>query len=142
MLVYEKLGDRFMVLLSAGNRLIPQSVREFLQVEQLAHHEGGGPINIWNAKSMFVAARVLGCAIRRIYQRAAALKVPTGIHGLDHQVQYISRTAAGYGALWRPTTSKTRSETTRAPTPLKMPTRRHTVLKENQHRRQKTDLAL
>ena len=35
MIVYEKPGDRFMVLLSAGNLSISQSVREILQVEKL-----------------------------------------------------------------------------------------------------------
>jgi putative proteasome-type protease len=35
MIVYERPGDRFMVLLSAGNLSISQSVREMLQVEQL-----------------------------------------------------------------------------------------------------------
>ncbi|RYX97331.1 MAG: peptidase [Comamonadaceae bacterium] len=75
MIVYEKPGDRFMVLLSAGNLSISQSVREILQVEQLKDHEGGEPITIWNAKSMFDAARVLGSAIRRVYDRdAEALK--------------------------------------------------------------------
>ena len=53
MIVYEKPGDRFMVLLSAGNLSISQSVREILQVEQIKDHEGGDPITIWNAKSMF-----------------------------------------------------------------------------------------
>ena len=71
MIVYEKPGDRFMVLLSAGNLSISQSVREILQVEQLKDPEGGDPITIWNAKSMFDAARVLGSAIRRIYARDA-----------------------------------------------------------------------
>ncbi|MBI2726702.1 MAG: proteasome-type protease [Polaromonas sp.] len=75
MIVYEKPGDRFMVLLSAGNLSISQSVREILQIEQLKDHEGGEPITIWNAKSMFDAARVLGSAIRRVYERdAEALK--------------------------------------------------------------------
>ncbi len=75
MIVYEKAGDRFMVLLSAGNLSISQSIREILQVEQLKDHEGGEPITIWNAKSMFDAARVLGSAIRRVYDRdAEALK--------------------------------------------------------------------
>ena len=75
MIVYEKPDDRFMVLLSAGNLSISQSVREILQVEQLADTDGGEPITIWNAESMFDAARVLGSAIRRVYQRdAAALK--------------------------------------------------------------------
>ncbi|MES2398368.1 MAG: proteasome-type protease [Pseudomonadota bacterium] len=75
MIVYEKPGDRFMVLLSAGNLSISQSIREILQIEQLKDHDGGEPITIWNAKSMFDAARVLGSAIRRVYERdAAALK--------------------------------------------------------------------
>jgi putative proteasome-type protease len=75
MIVYEKAGDRFMVLLSAGNLSISQSIREILQIEQLKDHEGAEPITIWNAKSMFDAARVLGSAIRRVYDRdAEALK--------------------------------------------------------------------
>lgn len=75
MIVYEKPGDRFMVLLSAGNLSLSQSVREILQIEQLKDAEDAEPINIWNAKSMFDATRVLGAAVRRVYQRdAEALK--------------------------------------------------------------------
>jgi putative proteasome-type protease len=69
MIVYEKPGERFMCLLSAGNLSISQSVREILQVERLPHHDGGEPITIWNATSMFDAARVLGSAVRHVYQR-------------------------------------------------------------------------
>jgi putative proteasome-type protease len=71
MIVYEKLQDRFMVLLSAGNLSISQSVREILQIEQLKDTPDSEPITIWNAKSMFDAARVLGAAIRRVYERDA-----------------------------------------------------------------------
>ncbi len=71
MIIYEKPDDRFMVLLSAGNLSISQSVREILQVEQLKDPDGGPPITIWNAKSMFDAARVLGAAIRRVHERDA-----------------------------------------------------------------------
>ena len=71
MIIYEKPSDRFMVLLSAGNLSISQSVREILQVEQLKDQDGGPPITIWNAKSMFDAARVLGSAIRRVHERDA-----------------------------------------------------------------------
>ncbi len=75
MIVYEKPGDRFMVLLSAGNLSISQSVRELLQVEQIKDSEDSEPITIWNATSMYDAARVLGAAIRRVHERdAAALK--------------------------------------------------------------------
>jgi putative proteasome-type protease len=71
MIVYEKPQDRFMVLLSAGNLSISQSVREILQIEQLKDTPDSEPITIWNAKSMFDAARVLGSAIRRVYERDA-----------------------------------------------------------------------
>ncbi|MFL6693128.1 MAG: peptidase [Ramlibacter sp.] len=75
MIVYERPDDRFMVLLTAGNLSISQSVREILQVEQLKDHDGGDPITIWNARSMFDACRVLGQAVRRVYDRdAEALK--------------------------------------------------------------------
>ncbi len=86
MIVYEKQGDRFMVLLSAGNLSISQSVREILQIEQLKDPEGGDPITIWNAKSMFDATRVLGAAIRRVYERDAA-----ALHagGVDFNVSLI-----------------------------------------------------
>ena len=69
MMIYEVPGERFMVLLSAGNLSISQSVREILQVEKLdrgAHEE---PLTIWNAPSMFDAVRVLGSAIRRVYEQ-------------------------------------------------------------------------
>jgi putative proteasome-type protease len=35
MMVYERPGDRFMVMLSAGNLSISQQVREILQIEEL-----------------------------------------------------------------------------------------------------------
>lgn len=68
MIVYEKPGDRFMVLMSAGNLSISQSVREILQVEKLPNGDEE-PITIWNAKSMFDATRVLGAAVRRVYEQ-------------------------------------------------------------------------
>jgi len=86
MIVYEKPGDRFMVLLSAGNLSISQSIREILQVEQLKEHPDSEPITIWNAKSMFDAARVLGAAIRHVYERdAESLKMA----GVDFNVSLI-----------------------------------------------------
>ena len=71
MIVYERPGDRFMVLLSAGNLSISQSVREILQVEQLREAPENEAVTIWNAKSMFDAARVLGSAIRHVRERDA-----------------------------------------------------------------------
>ncbi|MEJ8824255.1 proteasome-type protease [Variovorax humicola] len=86
MICYEQPGDRFMVLLSAGNLSISQSVREILQIEELQEAEGKEPITIWNAKSMFDAARVLGSAVRHVYHRdAEALKHA----GLDFNVSFI-----------------------------------------------------
>ncbi|MEJ2803811.1 putative proteasome-type protease [Comamonas sp. BIGb0124] len=81
MIVYEKPGDRFMVLLSAGNLSISQSVRELLQVEQVRNHldEDAPPITIWNATSMFDAARVLGATVRRVYDRDAASLKRSGV---------------------------------------------------------------
>lgn len=79
MIVYEKAGDRFMVLLSAGNLSISQSIREILQVEQIKDHHSGEPITIWNAKSMFDAARVLGAAIRRVHERDASALKQSGV---------------------------------------------------------------
>lgn len=69
MIVYEKPDDRFMVLLSAGNLSISQSVREILQLEKINQGPGQEALTIWNAESMFDAARVLGAAVRRVYQQ-------------------------------------------------------------------------
>ena len=67
MIVYEKPGNRFMCLLSAGNLSISQSIREILQSEHLKDPDSDEPITIWNAKSMFDAARVLGQAVRHVH---------------------------------------------------------------------------
>lgn len=87
MIVYEQPGDRTMVLLSAGNLSISQSVREILQVEELKERNpDGAPITIWNATSMFDAARVLGAAVRHVYDRdAESLKHA----GVDFNVTFI-----------------------------------------------------
>jgi putative proteasome-type protease len=86
MIVYEKPGDRFMCLLSAGNLSISQSIREILQVEKLDDPDNGEPITIWNAKSMFDVARVLGSAVRHVYRRdGEALKRS----GVDFNVSMV-----------------------------------------------------
>ncbi|MCY7314228.1 MAG: proteasome-type protease [Rubrivivax sp.] len=81
MMIYEEPGERFMVMLSAGNLSISQSVRELLQVQKIDGANGangangGQPITIWNATSMFDAARVLGATVRRVHaQDGQALK--------------------------------------------------------------------
>jgi putative proteasome-type protease len=68
MMIYEQPGERFMVMLSAGNLSISQSVRELLQVEKLDNGTEAG-LTIWNATSMFDATRVLGAAVRRVYEQ-------------------------------------------------------------------------
>ncbi|MFV0680024.1 peptidase [Ottowia sp.] len=86
MLVYERPGDRFMVMLSAGNLSISQSVREILQTEAIRDPESGDPTTIWNAKSMFDAAQVLGAAVRHVARRDGdALRAA----GLDFNVSLI-----------------------------------------------------
>lgn len=86
MMIYEKTGDRFMVLLSAGNLSISQSVREILQTTQVKDREDGEAVTIWNAKSMFDAARVLGAAVRHVHDRdGAALKRS----GVDFNVSLV-----------------------------------------------------
>ena len=69
MIVYEKPDDRFMVLLSAGNLSISQSVREILQLEKVDRGPDQPALTIWNADSMFDAVRVLGSAVRRVCQQ-------------------------------------------------------------------------
>jgi putative proteasome-type protease len=78
MMVYEKPGDRFMVMLSAGNLSISQSVREILQVEKIEDRDGS-PVTIWNAKSMFDAVRVLGAAVRRVHDQDGAALATAGV---------------------------------------------------------------
>ncbi|MFM7515782.1 MAG: proteasome-type protease [Pirellula sp.] len=69
MMIYERADDRFMVMLSAGNLSISQSVREILQVEKIDRGPHEEPLTIWNATSMFDATRVLGSAVRRVYDQ-------------------------------------------------------------------------
>ncbi|PPE66993.1 proteasome-type protease [Caldimonas caldifontis] len=69
MTVYEQPGDRSMVMLSAGNLAITQSVRQLLRTETIDSPEG--PVSIWNCKSMFDAARIVGATVRKVYERDA-----------------------------------------------------------------------
>jgi len=70
LMIYERPGERFMVLLSAGNLSISQSVREVLQTTQIRDPEQPGePVTIWNAGSLYDAARVVGHAVRSVHER-------------------------------------------------------------------------
>jgi putative proteasome-type protease len=79
MMIYERADDRFMVMLSAGNLSISQSVREILQVEKIDRGPHEEPLTIWNATSMFDATRVLGSAVRRVYEQDGASLRTAGI---------------------------------------------------------------
>lgn len=84
MTVYEKPGDRVMVMLAAGNLAITQAVRQVLQAESIDSDDG--PISIWTARSMFDAARIVGSAIRKVHARdAEALKK----HSIEFNVNLI-----------------------------------------------------
>ena len=86
MMIYERAGERFMVLLSAGNLSISQSVREILQVEKIDRGPHQPPLTIWNAESMFDATRVLGAAVRRVYEQdGPSLKA----NGIDFNASMI-----------------------------------------------------
>ncbi|WP_370681568.1 peptidase [Comamonas sp. GB3 AK4-5] len=79
MMVYEQTGERFMVLLSAGNLSISQSIREILQAQSIHDDATGERLTIWNASSMFDAARVLGAAVRHVYERDGAALQRAGV---------------------------------------------------------------
>lgn len=73
MSVFENPGERMMVLLTAGNLAITQSVKQLLTTQTIEGPDG--PINIWNAPNLFEAARIVGAAVREVHKRdAAALK--------------------------------------------------------------------
>jgi putative proteasome-type protease len=62
-----------------GNLSISQSIREILQTERLKDHDEDEGVTIWNAKSMFEAARVLGATIRKVHDRDAGSLQQSGV---------------------------------------------------------------
>ncbi|AJE99801.1 proteasome-type protease [Pandoraea apista] len=66
MLVFERPGERVLVLLSAGNLALTQAVRQHLVEAREADAD-----TLWTAKSMSDVARVVGQAIRDVYARDA-----------------------------------------------------------------------
>jgi putative proteasome-type protease len=79
--VFETPGERMMVLMTAGNLSISQSVRQIV-----AEHVTQAGKSIWNASSMYEAAQVVGEAIRIVRDRdAAALEQ----FGIDFNVSMI-----------------------------------------------------
>lgn len=73
--VYEVPGERVMVLLTAGNLAISQSVASGLKVQMENHAEGSETKSLASAPNMFSAAKLVGDAVRKVYERdAEALK--------------------------------------------------------------------
>jgi len=64
--VFEIPGDRMMVMMTAGNLSISQSIRQLLS--ELKTEDGH---SIWNAPNMYEAARLLGEAVRQVHARDA-----------------------------------------------------------------------
>jgi putative proteasome-type protease len=72
MAVYEKPGDRVMVLLSSGNLAVSQAVREYLGRET---EEG----TIWNAGNLFEVAQRVGDAVRVVAARETEALKSAGV---------------------------------------------------------------
>jgi putative proteasome-type protease len=79
--VYENPGERVMVLMTAGNLSISQSIRQI--VAEKTNAEGR---TIWTATSMYEAAQILGDAIRTVHQRDAE---ELSKFGIDFNVSII-----------------------------------------------------
>ena len=81
MSVFENPGDRMMVLMTAGNLSISQSIRQ--TVAEYLTPEG---MSIWTASSMYEAAQIVGDSIRSVYKRDAK---PLDQFGIDFNVSLI-----------------------------------------------------
>ena len=66
MTLFENPGDRIMVLLTAGNLSISQSVRQ--TISEYLTPDG---TSIWSASSMYEAAQIVGESIRSVHKRDA-----------------------------------------------------------------------
>src|SRR5690606_32809411 len=64
--LFERKGERVMVLMTPGNLALTQAVRSHL-IEGVSETEG-----IWAARTMFDAARCVGDAVRAVYHREAS----------------------------------------------------------------------
>jgi putative proteasome-type protease len=70
MTVYERPGDRVIVILSSGNLSVTQNAINLLEGRSRGPHETLP--NIWSTQSMFDAATLLGDALRDVKRRDAA----------------------------------------------------------------------
>lgn len=74
MSVFENPGDRMMVLMTAGNLSISQSIRQ--TVAEYLTPEG---TSIWTASTMYEAAQIVGDSIRAVHKREATALEESGI---------------------------------------------------------------
>ena len=82
MTVFERAGDRVLVLMSAGNLAITQAVISLLREHAAVQDRD----SLWNAPTMFECARLVGETIRGVYrQDAEALKQ----FGVDFNASFI-----------------------------------------------------
>ena len=70
--IYEVPGERVMVLLTAGNLAVSQSVATGLKVQMDRDIGGSGEKSLASCPNMFSAAKVVGDAVRKVYERDAA----------------------------------------------------------------------
>jgi putative proteasome-type protease len=72
--VFENPGDRVIAMMTAGNLSISQSVRQLV-----ADHVCTDGMTIWNAPSMYEAARIVGEAVRMTHNRDAVRLAEFGV---------------------------------------------------------------
>lgn len=66
MSVFERSGERMMVLMTAGNLSISQSIKQLLN-----EYTNINGYSIWTARTMYEAAEIVGDAIRIVHERDA-----------------------------------------------------------------------
>ncbi len=79
--VFENPGERMLVLMTAGNLSISQSVRQLV-----SDHVGADGETIWNAPNMYAAARIIGEAVRTVHKQEAAT---LGEFGIDFNISMV-----------------------------------------------------
>ncbi len=85
MAVFERPGERAMVLMTAGNLAISQSLISILQ-ERIAAKQEAGVHTLMTVNNMFEATRLVGEALREVYHRdAGALQE----HGIEFNATLI-----------------------------------------------------
>lgn len=81
MTLFERPGERVMVLLCAGNLSLSQAIRQ-----RVAQPGDAGAPDLWRARSMYEAAQAVGAAVRAVHEREAAA---LGQFGIDFNVSLM-----------------------------------------------------